>query len=371
MKRYVIAVCLSMVCCSKPAQPPPPPISVSVAEAIKCSVPRYYDYIGHVIPLNTVKIVPQVQGYLTKIYFQEGQDVKAGDLLATIDDRPYKATLAKAEATLAQTVVALKYSEDTVNRYAKLVPQDFVSQLNFDKYVSDVLSDEAIVKQNLAEIEKAKLDLSYTYMHANVDGVVGVRLIDEGNFIPSGSTDPIVILNQLQPITVEFFVPEEDLSCIRKAKEKIDLKTRIFLEGEETDFEDGLLTLINNQVDQKTGSILLRARFPNEDKAMWPGQYVTVRLYLEEMPNSILIPSQAVMESQNGPYVYIIKPDKTAEFRYIKRGMRQGDLIIIEQGIAKGEKVVLEGQLNLFPGVSVAIHNEKTVVPTFNQSTRP
>jgi multidrug efflux system membrane fusion protein len=335
-------------------------------------VSRYYDYIGHVIPLNTVQIVPQVQGYLTKINFQEGQEVKAGDLLATIDDRPYKATLAKAEANLAQTVVSLKYSEDTVKRYAQLVPSDFVSQLNFEKYVSDVLSDEAIVKQNLADIEKARLDLNYCYMHATVDGVVGVRLIDEGNFIPAGTTNPIVILNQLRPITVEFYIPEEDLASIRKVKAKQTLQARAFLEGALDEGHDGILTLVDNQVDQKTGSILLRATFPNDDRAMWPGQFVSVRLFLEDIPNAVVIPSQAVVESQKGPYIFVVKKDGTAEQRFVKRGQAQrGDLLVIDEGVYAGETVVLEGQLNLHPGAAVVIHNEEESKTTFTPGYQP
>ncbi len=162
--------------CSQTPPPPPPLIHVTTAFAMSADVPQYYDYVGHVIPLNTVNVVPQVQGYLTKIYFKEGQEVKAGDLLATIDDRPYKAALAKAEATLAQSVALLKYSEEAVQRYAQLVPKDFVSELNFDQYVTNVLSNEAVIKQNLADIETAKLNLNYTFMTASVNGVVGVRL---------------------------------------------------------------------------------------------------------------------------------------------------------------------------------------------------
>lgn len=371
-KSYILLLAFAMTAaCGEPKQKTAPEIPVSVTTAVSCTIPRYYDYVGHVIPLNTVQIVPQVQGYLTKIYFKEGQEVQAGDLLAKIDDRPYKAELAKAEATLAQTIVSLKYSEDTVQRYAKLVPEDFVSQLNFDKYVSDVLSDEAIIKQNLADIETAKLNLGFTHMHASVDGIIGVRLIDEGNFIPPASTNPIVILNQLKPITVEFYIPEDDLAAIRKARAKQELLTRVFLEGELNEAHDGVLTLINNQVDQNTGSILLRATLPNEDRALWPGQFASVRLFLEEIEGAILIPSQAVQESQKGPYVFVVKTDGTAELRYVKKGQLEGDLMVIEKGVAAGETVVLEGQLNLFPGAKAAVNNNEATIPTFNPGLQP
>jgi membrane fusion protein, multidrug efflux system len=371
MKHYVLFVATMITAgCGQAPVLPPPAVTVSTAVAISCEVPRYYDYIGHVIPLNTINIVPQVQGYLTKIYFQEGQEVKAGDLLATIDDRPYKAALAKAEATLAQTIVALKYSEDTVQRYAKLVPEDFVSQLDFDNYVTNVLSNEAVIKQNLADIETAKLNLNYCFMMANVDGVVGVRLIDEGNFIPPATTDPIVILNQLQPITAEFYAPEDDLTEIRKAHARKSLVARIFLEGEKNQGHDGNLTLINNQVDQPTGSILLRATLPNEDHALWPGQFVSVRLFLEQIPGAILVPAQAVQIGQEGAYVFVVN-NGTADLRLVKKGQLQGDLVVIEKGLAAGETVVVEGQVNLFPGAKVSANNAGAVMPTFNPGLHP
>ncbi len=344
----------------------PPAVSVSTARVEECTVQHYYDYIGHVIPRNSVKIVPQVQGYLTEVCFQEGQEVKAGDTLATIDNRPYKAALAKAEAALSQTIVSLKYSEETVNRYAKLVPEDFVSQLDFDKYVTNVLSDEAVIKQNLADIETAKINLGFTTMQSPINGVVGLRLVDAGNYIPAGTTDPIVIVNQLAPITVEFYVPEDDLGEIRRVQCKHALKTHVFLEGIEEDCHEGVLTLVNNEVDQNTGSILLRATLPNEDRALWPGQFVSVRLFLDPLPNAVLVPSLAIQNSQRGPYLFVIKPDGTAEQRYVKIGQHEGEMTVVTEGVKVGETVVTEGQINLYPGAHVIVRNQEETEPSFN-----
>jgi membrane fusion protein, multidrug efflux system len=370
-KTLILLLLFVMGACGKKPPPPSKIVSVSTTDAITCTVPLYYDYVGHVVAYNIVQIVPQVQGFLTNIYFEQGQEVKEGDLLCTIDVRPYRAALAQAEATLAQTVAALKYSEDTVERYAKLVQDDFVSQLDFDNYVTSVLSNEAIIKQNLAEIETARLNLEFCYLKAPMDAVTGVLDIDEGNFIPAGSPNPIVTLNQIQPIYVQFYAPEDDLPKIRKAQAKKPLLSRIYLEGEKDDYHDGDLTLINNQVDQSTGSILLEATLLNEDKALWPGQFSSVRLFLGEIENAVVIPSQAIQIGQNGPYVYVVKSDLTVELRLIKKGEVVGDYSVVNSGLAVGEKVVLEGQVNLMPGAKVSLDNVQTTQPTFDSGLKP
>lgn len=367
----IIPFLILLGACGKAPPPPAKTVSVSTTEAVSCTVPIYYDYVGHVVPYNIVQIVPQVQGYLTNVYFEQGQEVKEGDLLCTIDVRPYKATLAQTEAVLAQTVAALRYSEDTVERYAKLVQDDFVSQLDFDNYVTNVLSNEAIIKQNLAQIEIAKLNVEFCYLKAPMNAVTGVLQIDEGNFIQAGVPNPIVTLNQIQPVYVQFYVPEDDLAKIREAQAKNPLTTRVFLEGEEDKFHDGDLTLINNQVDVSTGSIMLEATLTNEDKALWPGQFTAVRLFIGEIDNAIILPSQAVQIGQNGPYVYVVKDDLTVELRNVKKGEVVGDYCVISSGVAVGEKIVLEGQVNLMPGAKVSLENQKMTQPTFDNGLTP
>ncbi len=365
-KNLLILSLFAFSACAKAPPPKTPPVSVAATKAMTCDVPLYYDYVGHVTAFNTVQVVPQVQGYLTRLLFIQGQEVQEGDLLATIDVRPYQATLSKAEATLAQNVAALKYSKDAVERYSKLVQNDFVSQLDFDNYVTSVLSNEAIIKQNLADIESAKLNLGYCYLRAPMNSVAGIQLIDVGNFIPAGSSNAIVTLNQIQPIYVYFYIPEEDLVRIRPLQAKTPLKTRAFLEGEKDSSHDGELNLINNQVDEATGSILLEATFANEDKALWPGQFVSVRLFLEECKGAIVIPVQAVQLGQDGAYVYVIKEDMTTEMRKVKKGETTGELVIISSGLNAGETVVVQGQVNITPTSKVKINNQEMTEPTFD-----
>lgn len=371
MKKW-IPVLLLAFSCSKPAPPPPPPVSISTAVAATCNAPLFYDYVGHVIAYNTVSIVPQVQGYLTNVYFEQGQKVQEGDLLALIDVRPYQASLAQAEATLAQTIAELRYSEDAVERYSKLVADDFVSQIDFDNYVTNVLSNEAIVKQNLAQIETAKLNLSYCYMTAPMNSVAGLLLVDVGNFIPAGNSNPIVSLNQIQPIYVSFVIPEDDLPRLQTLQKQKSLSVRAFVEGEEGKGHDGELTFINNQVDQNTGSIELEGTFLNEDESLWPGQFASVRVFLGKLENAIVIPSQAIQMGQQGTYVFVVKEDMTAEMRSIKKGETIGDYAVVRSGLCEGETVVVEGQVNIIPDISkLTVQNENRTPPTFDPGFLP
>ncbi len=356
--------------CSQPPVMPPRQLVVTTQEAIQCDTYLHLDYVGHVEAFSTVQLVPQVQGYLTNYYVGQGVEVEKDELIATIDDRPYRATLAQAEATLAQTIAQLRYSEDAVHRYAKLVQDDFVSQLDFDNYVTTVLSNEAVVQQNLAQIESAKLNVDYCYLSAPMKSIIGLQFVKVGNFIPAGSTNPIATLNQIQPIYVNFSAPEDDLSRIRALQNRGSLTTRVFLEGNPAPYYDGLLTMIDNQVDETTGSILLQSTFSNEDKALWPGQFVSIRVFLEEVQGAILVPAQAVQMGQTGAYLFVVKPDTTVERRSVKKGQKEGDLVVIESGVAAGESVVVEGQLNLYPGAKVVIRNEQTITPTFDNGQR-
>jgi multidrug efflux system membrane fusion protein len=370
MKKYIPVLLLAFAC-SKPL-PPPAPIAIATATAALCDVPLFYDYVGHVTAYNTVQIVPQVQGYLTNVYFKQGQSVKEGDLLAIIDVRPYEAALAQATAQLAQTVAELRYSEDAVERYAKLVQNDFVSQIDFDNYVTNVLSNEAIVKQNLAQIETAKLNLGYCYMKAPMDSVSGLLLVDVGNFIAAGNSNPIVTLNQIQPTYVKFTIPEDDLPRIQKLQNENQLPIRAFVEGEEGKSHNGVLTFINNQVNQNTGSIDLEGTFKNEDSSLWPGQFTSVRVFLGMLNDAVVVPTQAVQVGQNGHYVYVVKDDATAEIKPIKIGERIGDYIVVRSGLCEGETVVTQGQVNIIPGVSkITVQNKNQTKPTFDSGFYP
>jgi multidrug efflux system membrane fusion protein len=350
---YFFLLCFAS--CSKPAAPKLPPPPVSVVKPLSCDVPLYYDYVGHMQAFITVEVKSQIAGTLSGMYFKEGDDVKAGDLLFVIDDRPYVAALAKAEAVLAQNLASLKYAKDTVNRYAKLVQQDYVAELNFDQYVTNVLVDEATIQQNKADVDAAKINLNYCTIQSPIDATTGDLKIYVGNYVGVGGDSPIITLNQITPITANFFVPEKDLPTIQRLHRQNPLKAQIYLYNDRTRPFLGELTLIDNQVNLNTGTVLLQATLPNKDKELWPGEFVVVRLILGEQKGALLLPSQAVQVGQNGHYIFIVKEDKTVKLRNVTLGQAQGDLVVIESGLAAGETVVLDGQVSLYPGITVTV----------------
>lgn len=340
----------------KPVQLPPPPVTMT--KPIICNTYLYNDYVGHLEANSSVEVRAQVAGTLTAKYFEEGQDVKEGDLLFTIDDRPYVAALAQAEAVLAQNLARLEYAEDTVTRYAKLAKQEYVSQLNYEEYLTNAKVDNALIKQNLAEIETAKVNLSYTRITAPFDCTTGILKIYPGNYVNAGGQDQIITLNQISPIQALFSIPEKDLQNIKSLQNtKGPLKTLVYLYDNQEHGYEGELAIINNQADLSTGSVLMKALLPNKNKELWPNQFVVVRVILGEKKNAMLLPYQAVQIGQTGPYVFVINQDETIELRQVTQGQRQGEYVIIEYGLHGNERVVLDGQLNLAPGMKVSIKN--------------
>ncbi|MES2344707.1 MAG: efflux RND transporter periplasmic adaptor subunit [Chlamydiota bacterium] len=347
--------------CGKPQQQALPPPPVTMVRPVVCDVNLYTDYVGHMQANVTVQVRAQVSGVITAKYFEEGQDVKNGDLLFTIDDRPYVAALAKAQATLSQTMARLHLAEETVARYTDLVKQKYISQLNYDQYVTEVKVDDATIRENIAEIETAKVNLSYCNITAPMDCTTGVLQIYPGNYINAGGQNQLITLNQISPIQAIFFVPEKDLQNIQFLQRQKTLKTIVYLYDNQEHGYDGELAVVDNQVNANTGSIQLKALLPNKDKALWPGQFVVVRLILGSKKNAILIPSRTIQLGQTGSYVFVIKSDDTVEMRRVIEGQRQGEYSIIEQGIDAGEMVVLDGQLNLVTGIKVSIKNASAI----------
>lgn len=360
MKMYPLctALFLAFFACSSP--PPQEPVlpSVVVAEPIMRDTEIYLDYVGHVEAKVSVQIRSQIAGQITAKYFTEGQEVKEGNLLLTIDDRPYIAALAKAEATLRQNIASLKLSEDTAQRYSQLVQDDYIAKLDYDQYITNVLVDEAVIKENLADIETAKLNVDYCHIKAPMDSIAGELQIDVGNYVTVGESTPLVLLNQIKPIYVNFYIPERDLPQIQTYQKDHPLKTHVFVNQDTKHPFEGTLTLINNQIDENTGTLLLRATFPNEDKKLWPGEFVDVRLVLKVQKDALLIPTQALQVSRDGHYLYIVKEDQTVELRQVVVGQRQDNLTIIQSGLKAGENVVIQGQINLRPDVKVSMKKE-------------
>jgi multidrug efflux system membrane fusion protein len=345
--------------CEKKPPLPPTVYPVTTVMPITRDAPLYFEYVGHVEAFKVVDVKSQVEGVLVKRHFEEGQEVKKGDLLITIDPRPYEAALQRAEATVALNRANLKLAEETARRYARLVTQDYVAKLDYDQYLTNVAVTKAQVEQSIADLEEAKINLGYCYIRAPMDSITSNVIVYEGNLIPNAGDEPLVTLTQIVPIYVNFFIPEKDLPLIQSYQKKGCLQTEAFLNHDYSHSFEGTLTSINNRVDESTGTILLQATFPNDNKCLWPGEYIDVRLIYDVAKNALLLPSQAIQVGQSGPYVYIVKEDQTVEMRNIITGQREDDYTIVKKGLKEGETVVLEGQLNLSPGAKVSIKQKK------------
>ncbi len=361
MKNKIALISLIFfVGCEKAPPPAPPPHLVSVTKPLVCDVPTYVDYIGHIVAKTSVTVKSQVSGNITGQYFEEGSEVKRGDLLLVIDPRPYEATLAKAEAVLAGSIATLRYAKETTSRYKPLVQQDFISQLNYDQYVTNVLVDEATIGQNQADLETAKINLGYCFIEAPMNCVTGKLQVKTGNYVDANSGTDLVLLNQIQPILVDFYVPETDLLTIQEGQRQGMLKLVVYPDPDHKYSFSGELTLIDNQVDTSTGAVLLEGTLPNSEKLLWPGHFVDVRLIIGEREGALLLPTDAVMVGQNGHYVYTVGPDSTIKVQNVKIGQRYDKTYIsIESGLTSDAQVVTEGQLNLFPGMKVTIKGQE------------
>ena len=358
-KLIAVLSCLILCSCGKKKIETPSLPYVTVSKVDVKDMPLYLEYVGHVEANQIVNLKAQVAGMLNGQYFIEGQAVKAGDLLLTIDDRPFLASLAQAEGDLSQNVAKLKQAEDTRDRYAQLIQDNFISQLDYDQFVTNVYSLEGAVQQSYASVATAKINLGYCTIASPIDGVTSKLLINVGNYIPVGG-QALLTLNQIMPIKVQFNVPEKDLPRIAAANLKEPLKVIAFVQGQPV---EGQLSLIDNQVDINTGTLLIEAMFPNDDEQLWPGQFVDVRLILDIKKNAITVPTQAVFVGQDGFYVYVVKSSSLnndeVELRQVILSQREDKEILIEKGLNPNEVVVLDGQINLKPGTQVTIQPQK------------
>ncbi|MCB1109996.1 MAG: efflux RND transporter periplasmic adaptor subunit [Chlamydiia bacterium] len=360
MKNLVFSVALLLACvgCSKKQAPQEPkPVPIQATKAISKDVPHYIETVGHMEAYNIVNIMAQVDGYLMKTYFADGADVKQGDLLYLIDQRPYLADLEKAEGALEESIANLGYAERTAERNSQLVKDEYISQDTFDNLVTNVMVDDATVKQNQADVETAKINLGYTTIYAPMDARAGERLVDDGNLILESQETTLVTLNQITPIYSVFFINEKDLPAVQRYKAKYhDLKVYSTVDDPQSPTYEGVLTFIDNGIDISTGMIKLKATYPNEDKVLWPNQYVKVKLVLDVIENAVLVPFEAVQSSTKGKYVFVVKGNQTVEMRTITVGQMQEDnTIVVTKGLKAGERVVTVGQVNLYPGAKVTI----------------
>lgn len=329
-----------------------PPAAVTVAAAVAQDVPVYLDEVGKCVAREVVSIQPQVSGRITELHFTDGADVKKGDLLFTIDPRPYEAQLHAAQADLARSAAALNLAKSQWTRAETLIATKAISQEEYDTRKSAVDLTEAQVRQATAATEMSRLNLDYCSIHSPIDGRAGHRLVDVGNVVTANTTT-LLTIERLDPIYADFTVAQNNLTSVQRNMKKGELKVEVRLPDEPAKPILGSLTFLDNTVADATGTVTLRATVPNTEHRLWPGRFVKVRLLLSTIPGAILVPAVAPQLSGKGPFVYVVKADSTAEMRPIKTGQRQGDSIVIEEGVKAGERVVVTGQLGVTPGGKV------------------
>jgi membrane fusion protein, multidrug efflux system len=329
-------------------------VPVSVAKAVQKTVPIELTAIGTGEAYSTVSIKARVNAVLEQVHFQQGDFVKKGDLLFTLDKRPFEASLAQAQGNLARDKAQLQLDQVQANRYSKLFAAGVASKEQFDQVQATSDAQAAAVRADEAAVESARLSLQYCTIYAPIDGRTGALQVYPGNIVKENDVPILVVINQITPLYVDFSVPEQYLGPVKKYMAGGRLRVEATPYGD-TSPEVGTLTFVDNTVDATTGTIKLKGTFQNPDHRLWPGQFSAVSLRLAEEENAIVVPSQAVQTGQNGDFVFVVKADLSAETRPVKVARTIGGESVIAKGIAPGETVVTDGQLRLLPGIKVQI----------------
>jgi membrane fusion protein, multidrug efflux system len=356
----LLLLVVTLAACSKnnvqaagPAGPPPPLVTVEQASAQ--NVPRYLDEIGKNGAYESVNVTPQVGGRIMERHFQDGENLRKGQLLFVVDPRPFKAQLDSAQAALAQAKAALELAKIQFSRDQEIIGTRAISKQDYDTKKNTVDVDQAQVEAAEAALETAKLNLDYCYIHSPIDGRAGARLVDVGNVVQA-NTGSLLSIQRLDPIYANFTITERDLPDVQKQMARGGLMARIRLPSDQDSAARvGRIEFLDNTVQNGSGTVNLRATIRNQDHHFWPGQFVDVKLVLATEKGAVLIPSQATQISQQGPFVYVVKADDSAELRPVKLGQRQGDNVVVTEGVAANERVVLAGQLLVRPGGKVRV----------------
>ncbi len=331
-----------------------PAIPVTIGTAQREDAPVYLDGLGTVQAYNTVTVNTRVDGQLEKVDFKQGQDVNAGDILAQIDPRPFQAALDLAKATKVKDQAQLENAKLDLQRYQKGGPLANTQQ-QIDTQAALVKQFEATVQADQANIEAAQVQLDYTTIRAPLSGRTGIRLVDQGNIVHAASTTGLVVITQLQPIYVQFTLPQDQLQEVMQQMRVSKTPLQVIAQGrdDQRQLATGTLAFVDNQIDQSSGSVRLRATFPNGNYALWPGQYVNVRLLLKTLPQVVTVPSTAVQRGPSGMYVYVVKPDSTVAIQPVSVEQMSGGTSVVEKGLAPGTRIVVAGQYRLQPGTLI------------------
>jgi multidrug efflux system membrane fusion protein len=330
-----------------------PPVPVTVAKVEQRTMPVLLRAIGHIEPISTVGVKARIGGELQKVWFTEGQVVRAGATLFTIDARPYEAALRQAEAQLAKDTALLKKAESDVQRYSQLVGQDFVTKQDYDQVVANAEALRATVTSDRATIDNAKLQLSYCTITSPIEGRTGNLNVKTGNLIKADD-QPLVTINQIRPIFASFSVPAQFLPAVLK-KTADPLKVTATMPNNGAPPSQGMLSFVDNTVDTNTSTVLLKGTFANQEETLWPGQFVDVTVILGEEPDRVVAPSVAIQTGQQGQFVYVAKKDSTVEMRPVKVERMDETDAVVAQGLSPGETVVTDGQLRLVSGAKIIV----------------
>ena len=356
-----VCVCALIAGCGKkePANFERPPAPGTATAATSQDVPLYIDAVGKIVAREVVSIQPQVSGRITQIHFTDGADLKVGDLLFTIDPRPYQAQLQQAEANLAQAVAGLSLAKISFARVENVSDPRAVSRQEYDTKKSAVDSAEATVKQNRAALESARINLDYSTIRSPITGRAGQRTVDVGNVVAANSGS-LLVIQRMDPIYADFTVTESELTAVQRNMAQRSLRVEVRLPDDAAGAREGKLTFLDNSVQEGSGTVKLRATLANGDRRFWPGRFAKIRLVLATQRDAVLVPAEAPQLSAKGSFVFVVKNDSSAELRPVKLGQRHGDLIVAEDGVKAGERVVVKGQLGVTPGGKVRVTEPAT-----------
>jgi multidrug efflux system membrane fusion protein len=353
---FILHFAFFLACTGAKQKPADDKVPVTVARVEQRSMPMQIRAIGSVQPFSTVAVRALVGGELTKVWFREGDDVRRGQMLFTIDPRPYAAALQQAEANLARDVANQRNAESEAARYAGLVQKDYVTKEEYERMTAGAEAAKATAAADRAAVENTRLQLSYCSIAAPIDGRTGGLMVHAGNLVHANDTNPLLVINQVTPVYVQFSIPESQLGQLRQ-RGGLGVPVAAAPQGGGAPIAAGKLTFIDNAVDTTTGTITLKALFANQDRALWPGQFVTVAMTLQERPDAVVVPSQAVQTGQRGQYVYVVKQDNSVEMRTVRVAEAVNQQTIIDSGVTPGETVVTDGQLRLTPKSHVDVKN--------------